>query len=141
MNLREMARAIWPFIAPLFMKSGTWTPTYFGLGTAGATTYTTQQGNYVRIGNVVFAQFEVTWTAATGTGTAAVGLPFTAAATMEFPMPIWTSNVTFSAGTPYGIVNTSSNYMVIGSPTTNAATATSNVEAAGTIYGTAIYFI
>jgi hypothetical protein len=31
--------------------------------------------------------------------------------------------------------------MVMGTPTTNAATATIAVEAAGTVYGTAIYFV
>lgn len=121
--------------------TGTWTPTYLGLSTAGTTTYTTQQGNYVQIGRMVVASFELTWTNATGTGSAAIYLPSTAASTMEFPMPIYTTNVTFSAGTPYGFVNTGTNYLILGTPTTNAATATLAIETAGTIYGTAIYFV
>lgn len=56
-------------------------------------------------------------------------------------MPIYTSNVTFAAGTPYGLVNTGLNYMVMGTPTSNAATATLTVEAAGTVFGTAVYFV
>jgi hypothetical protein len=120
---------------------GTYTPTYGGLTINGVTTYTTQQGNYIKIGNLVVVQFEVTWTAATGTGTAYISLPFTAASTMEFPMAIYTTNVTFAAGTPYGLVNTGLNYMVMGTPTTNAATATIAVEAAGTVYGTAVFFV
>ena len=68
-------------------------------------------------------------------------LPFTAAAGMEFAMPSYTSNVTFAAGTPYGLVNTGLNYMVMGTPTSNAATATLTVEAAGTVFGTAVYFV
>lgn len=54
------------------------TPTYFGLSTAGSTTYTTQTGSYIRLGNIVFFRAQVTWTAASGTGQAAIGnLPFT----------------------------------------------------------------
>lgn len=120
---------------------GTWTPTYLGLTTAGATTYTVQQGNYSRFDRLIIAAFEVSWTAASGTGAAIISLPFTAASTMEFPMPIYTTNVTFAAGTPYGFVNTGSQFLVMGTPTTNAATATLAVEAAGTVYGTAIYFV
>lgn len=123
-------------------QSGTWTPTYLGLSTAGVTTYTTQQGNYRKIGTsgLVVAQFEVTWTAASGTGAAIISLPFTALATMEFAMPIYTSNVTYAGGPPFGLVNTATAYMLLGTPTSNAATATIAVEAAGTIFGTAIYF-
>lgn len=120
---------------------GTYTPTYGGLTTNGATTYSTQQGNYIRIGGLVIAQFEITWTAATGTGTAYISLPFTAQATLEFPMPIYPSNITYAGGPPYALVNTGLNYLVMGTPTSNAATATLAVEAAGTVFGTALYFV
>jgi len=137
-----MARDLTPLILKNLITPPTaYTPTYGGLTINGATTYTTQQGNYVRIGNVIIAQFEITWTAATGTGVAYISLPFTAAAGMEFAMPIYTSNVTFAAGTPYGLVNTGLNYMVMGTPTSNAATATLTVEAAGTVFGTAVYVV
>ena len=66
--------------APL--QSGTFTPTYFGSTTAGTTTYTTQTGNYTKIGNTVYYSMRVTWTNATGTGSPRFGgLPFTANAT------------------------------------------------------------
>jgi hypothetical protein len=140
-DLASLARDLRPLILNDLIVQSTYTPTYGGLTTNGVTTYTTQQGNYVKIGPVVIVQFEMTWSAATGTGSAYISLPFTAAATMEFPMAIYTTNVTFAAGTPYGLVNTGLNYMVMGTPTTNAATATIAVEAAGTVYGTAIYFV
>lgn len=140
-DLLTLARELRPLILNDLITQGTYTPTYGGLTTNGVTTYTTQQGNYVKIGPVVIAQFEMTWTAATGTGSAYISLPFTAASTLEFPMAIYTTNVTFGAGTPYGLVNTSQNYMVMGTPTTNAATATLAVEAAGTVYGTAVFFV
>ena len=58
-------------------EEGTWTPTYFGLTTAGTTTYGVNKGTYVRVGRLVTVTGVMTWTAATGTGGAALGgLPF-----------------------------------------------------------------
>ena len=66
-----------PFIIPIISTSGTWTPTIYGSSTTGTTTYTTQNGSYTRIGNVVTASFSVTWSSATGTGSVVVdSLPF-----------------------------------------------------------------
>lgn len=56
----------------------TFTPTVTGNTTAGTTTYVAQNGFYSRIGNIVFITFDVTISAATGTGNVVVGgLPFT----------------------------------------------------------------
>jgi len=63
-------------------EEGTWTPTVNG---ASGTTYTTQNGWYTRIGNLVTIGFELTINAA-GTiagGAAIAGLPFTSAATYK----------------------------------------------------------
>lgn len=55
----------------------TWTPTIDG-SSSGTTTYTTQFGEYMRIGNLVIAQFNVSYSAATGTANMTLGgLPFT----------------------------------------------------------------
>ena len=57
---------------------GTWTPTLTGSTVAGTTTYSTQSGQYTRIGNTVIARFNLVGTAATGTGNALLGgLPLT----------------------------------------------------------------
>jgi hypothetical protein len=63
-------------------EEGTWTPTVSG---ASGTTYTTQNGWYTRIGNLVTVGFELTINAAgTITGGASIaGLPFTSAATYK----------------------------------------------------------
>ncbi len=64
--------------------TGTWTPTYFGDGTAGVFTYSTQQGIYIRIEDLVYVRGRVTISAI---GTPPVGnmgiagLPFTISAT------------------------------------------------------------
>ena len=57
---------------------GTFTPTLIGGSVAGTTTYTNQNGFYVRIGNLVTVWGRVQISAATGTGDAILGgLPFT----------------------------------------------------------------
>lgn len=55
-----------------------YTPTALGGTTAGTTTYTIQNGYYVRIGSLIFVQFVVQYSAATGTGNIQISLPFTA---------------------------------------------------------------
>lgn len=64
------------------LSSGTFTPTVVGSGTAGVGTYTSQEGFYTRIGDRVFYQLRVIWSATTGTGNLRIGgLPFTSGPT------------------------------------------------------------
>jgi hypothetical protein len=59
-------------------EEGTFSPTVFGVSTAGTTTFSLRDGNYTKIGNVVTITLNVGWTNATGTGQLAIGgLPFT----------------------------------------------------------------
>ena len=61
-------------------EEGTWTPTYYGDGTAGTTTYTGQKGSYTKIGNRVFIELDVSWSGQTGTGSGLIGgLPYAGA--------------------------------------------------------------
>ena len=56
---------------------GTWTPVIVGSSSAGAGTYPVQTGTYTRIGDVVYIQLFLVWTAHTGTGNMFIdGLPF-----------------------------------------------------------------
>ena len=58
-------------------EEGTWTPSYLGLTSAGTTTYGVNKGIYVKVGQMITVTGVMTWTAATGTGGAALGgLPF-----------------------------------------------------------------
>jgi hypothetical protein len=117
------------------VQIGTYQPTYIGLTTAGATTYTTQEGTYTRIGNRVFVNGRIVWTAATGTGIAAVSLPVAAVFTRisRYPVYFYPVNVTFANGSIVGVVDsgTSSLAFVMLSPATNAAGTLLVVEAAG----------
>jgi len=59
-------------------KEAAFTPTIVGATTAGTGTYTTQNGRYTKIGNLVTFQVFIDWTAHTGTGNMRIGnLPFT----------------------------------------------------------------
>lgn len=67
-------------LASTFYAEGTFTPVLIGLTTAGTGTYTTdgQVGRYTRIGNRVFFDIYLSWSAHTGTGNMEItGLPFT----------------------------------------------------------------
>ena len=59
-------------------EEGTWTPVISGNPTAGAATYTTQNGTYTKIGRSVSFSVNCAWSAHTGSGILKVsGLPFT----------------------------------------------------------------
>ena len=61
-------------------EEGTFTPTIVGTSTAGTATYAAngQVGRYTKIGNRVFFDLYLSWTAHTGTGDLQInGLPFT----------------------------------------------------------------
>ena len=60
-------------------EEGTWTPAVTGSTTAGSATYTIQQGNYTKIGNVVYWQVRLAYTGHTGTGNTIISFPFTSA--------------------------------------------------------------
>lgn len=78
---------------------GTFTPTIAGTTTAGTGTYTTQTGNYVKIGKLVIFSLYLVWTAHTGTGNISVtGLPFSNIASNPTPANIYHSLITLTAG-------------------------------------------
>ena len=61
-------------------EEGTFTPTIVGTTVGGTGTYSSQVGNYTKIGNLVNVALQIVWTAHTGTGNMRVaGLPFTSA--------------------------------------------------------------
>lgn len=80
----------------LTQVQGTWTPTYTGRTAAGTTTYTSQNGWYVRDGKMVHFGGTVAWSNATGTGQAAINLPFTAA--FDAVVNLYYSNHVFGSG-------------------------------------------
>lgn len=120
------------------VETGTFTPTYLGATTPGSTTYVTQAGSYTRIGNIVIAFVDLQWSAATGTGNVKIGgLPYAASATVAFAVE--TSNVTFAAGAPKGLIVSGDDYGRLVTETSNAGATELTIEAAGLLRATIIY--
>lgn len=67
------------------ISSGVWTPVLRGGTTAGVMTYTTQRGQYVKVGNLVFVWGEVdgTFTTLPAGEVQIAGLPFSAGTTRQ----------------------------------------------------------
>lgn len=112
-------------------EEGTWTPVVEGSTTAGTGTYTTQTGQYVKIGQLVFVECNVAWTAHTGTGNLYIsGLPFSAAtATVTFSVNV--SALTFPGQLGAQIISSTKFQMVTSS--TGAALASLAIDTAATI--------
>jgi len=75
-------------------EEGTWTPSYSSSG--ASFTYNTQYGSYVKVGNIVHAQFylNATVTGTTSNSTEVQGLPFTAANLSPYHQ--WSASCWFS---------------------------------------------
>jgi hypothetical protein len=125
-------------------EEGTWTPTVVGATTAGTATYTTQIGNYVKIGKQVTVSFSVSYTSGTGTGFLKVrGLPFTIDNTTNYaPLGAATfDNIATSALSFVccqglaGLADCKFTESVIG----GGAVASTAYDAAGSLYGTFSY--
>ncbi len=108
---------------------GTFTPTIVGT-VAGTTTYSTQVGNYVKIGNIVTVSATLVGTGATGTGSNIIGgFPFTSKnATTNYYGSILIVN---AAGWTWPALTTSA-YALI---TTNAATGSIDMSGTGSAFG------
>lgn len=140
----KLRKALGVFLLPFTEDNvGTYTPTYLGGTTAGATTYTTQQGAWWRFGPIVLATGTVQWSAATGTGNARISLPFASAnvSNQNFGGSLWEALVTFANSTPQMLISPNVAYFIMTSPVTNGANTTVAVEAAGLVVFSAFYAI
>ena len=130
-------------------EEGTWTPTFTG---PGATfTYSSQQGNYIKIGTLVYAAFFVQISAVSGgSGTCGIGgLPFTTGNSASNPNPggyiqlvgNWNTNHPDSLEAN-GASTTGLNllYRSAANGTNNQAVPTSNFQANTFVRATIVYF-
>lgn len=94
-------------------EEGTFTPTLAGTTVTGTGTYGIRSGSYTRVGNRVFFNLYMTWSAHSGTGNMKVtGLPFTAAIldASTSPASVWITDMTLTANNviqAYVLANTS----------------------------------
>ena len=80
-------------------EEGNFTPTIIGSTTAGTGVYTLNQGRYTKIGNRVFCDVYISWSAHTGTGNILLeGLPFTSNAAISAIKIGLCSNLALTAG-------------------------------------------
>lgn len=86
-------------LANAFVDKTAFSPTISGGTTAGAGTYTTQLGYYSRVGNIVFFEVQLTWSAHTGTGQMRLSsLPIAAANNgINVPLTVYWTGITISA--------------------------------------------
>ena len=105
--------------------TGTWTPALnFGGATTGIT-YTTQSGNYVRMGNLVYVHFSIVLSSkGSATGAATItGLPFAGGGVAPGMSIRYYSNLASIAGSPFGWIGTTTiNLVQMGAATPSALT-------------------
>ena len=126
-------------------EEGTFTPTVYGLTTAGAGTYSVQTGNYTKIGNRVCFTLSLTWSAHTGTGNMQIaGLPFVPAASENSrACTLLANNIALTADNfavgVYG--NAIAEVLVRQQPTGGGAFAFVAMDTAGAFYVSGTYFV
>lgn len=80
-------------------KKGVFTPAIVGTTSIGAGTYSRQDGNFTKIGDTVFFQLYIIWTAHSGTGNMNIdGLPYVVDASYFGPCSLWDNGISLSAG-------------------------------------------
>jgi len=121
-------------------ETANFTPTILGSATAGTTTYTTQQGYYHRVGDIISFQLRVGWSAQTGTGNLLVaGLPFTSKNTNSQPVSLLADALTY-AGQISAAVKPNSTQIEIFSLATGASVANVPLDTAASLWITGVYF-
>jgi hypothetical protein len=124
-------------------EEGTFTPTIVGATTPGTGTYSTQSGEYTKIGNAVYFIVRIAWSAHTGAGSMRVsGLPF-ANSTLLMPVALRQVNLTAPANQlvqPY--VGSSSSQVIFESvPVAGGATSGLVLDTAAEVAVAGHYFI
>lgn len=111
-----------------------YTPVIQGSSTAGTGTYSSQIGRYTQIGNIVFFQLTVVWTAHTGTGNLRVSIPV-ASASLGFSsaVNILASNVSYT-GTLAGVVSDNASYVSFFDQVSNTAASATPLDTSGTLW-------
>lgn len=120
-------------------EEGTFTPTIIGLSTAGAGTYSFQDGKYTKVGNRVLFSARCTWSAHTGTGVFVMGgLPFASGSGSSYPVALAVSDLTM-ANQLFGYIVGTQAYITFGTAATGANFAFSSIEAAADIIASGQY--
>lgn len=132
--------------APLdtYTQLATFSPTISGATTAGVGTYTVQAGFYYVVGNIVFVNINLTWTAHTGTGNMLLSsLPFICINQSGFTptFSVRTENISLPSNSinVLGEVQLNTTRTTLYATRNNAGALSLSMSAAGTIRTTFIY--
>lgn len=119
-----------------------WTPAISGSSSAGAGTYTTQRGRYARIGDVVFFDVDLIWTAHTGTGNITItGWPININTTVTYSWSVQGADISLTAGNVIHAWNSSATVVNLRQvPSGGGSEAAVPMDAAGTLRMTGMYF-
>jgi hypothetical protein len=105
------------------ITTGTWTPALEGATTPGTGTYSSKLGSYTKVGDLVFINCLLNWSAHTGEGVMRItGLPFPVSNTpaASVPMSIRVDSLTFT-GVPVAVAATNTSRIDILTQATGAA--------------------
>ena len=126
-------------IEPPLPEQGVFTPTVIGTTTAGTGTYSVQVGRYQLIGNRVYFNLTLIWSAHTGTGNMFVsGLPYTSAniTNASSPCSIVSDSISMTAGNYMtgAILGNTKNISLYQTPTGGGALNLIPIDTAGGVY-------
>jgi hypothetical protein len=80
-------------------EENTFTPVIIGSSSAGVGTYSVQEGTFTRVGNRVFVQISLVWSAHTGTGNILLGgFTYAPKLTKKQSLPVGVANLTYTSG-------------------------------------------
>lgn len=130
----------------VYQEAVSFTPTISGSSVAGTGTYSLQFGTYSRVGNIIYFDVAITWSAHTGTGNFLLsGLPFPVRNTLNYA-PVWATlaaSIAWGGGhtmvATTGVAGTSTGQLL----TVGTGVATANVAMAnsGNLQVTGFYVV
>lgn len=121
-------------------EEGTWTPVLSGNTSAGVGTYTTQVGEYTKVGRLVQFNLRVAWTAHTGTGVMKFSLPFSNDSSLDVPVSAFVGTAPAFTGQLFSYVRASGDNARIADLSAAPGTSDLSITATGSVNIAGVYF-
>lgn len=125
------------------IETGTWTPSIEYAAQTLAPTYTSRQGNYIRMGKIVFASFAMIFSSkGAGGSTSLAGLPFVSRSGFQYSSNFFYSAWASVTGFPLMEVQSSAataRIYIPGATAVTSVTPTTHLTDTSQFYGTCVY--